>query len=179
MSRFVFNENTLFIYLFVYLPQRKLDQGSIKGGEAKRRKQSSQQGTTLSQQLTNQGGEGLIRRCFSPGSWTRSPLLLPHECLREAQLQWGNSSGEQPNSSAAHVTCLPGKGSLPFPVKLQPGLGGRRLSSPRKGAPAKTRTPGSFSPCSLGSCFNPSSSSRVKGSLLRWSVQEKPSSEWA
>lgn len=122
MSRFVFNENTLFIYLFVYLPQRKLDQGSIKGGEAKRRKQSSQQGTTLSQQLTNQGGEGLIRRCFSPGSWTRSPLLLPHECLREAQLQWGNSSGEQPNSSAAHVTCLPGKGSLPFPVKLHLAL---------------------------------------------------------
>lgn len=154
----------------LYLSQRKLDQGNIKGGGATCRKRSSQQGMALSQRCSESKEESNSLEGGSPrGSWVCISPPAPTGLPRGKQSSnWVTVLGNQPGLLASPVMRLPGKRLLPWAVSLQFGLGGGRFCPPSKGALAKrTGTPASFSLASLGSCLKPSSLSYVKGTLIK------------
>lgn len=154
----------------LYLSQRKLDQGNIKGGGATCRKQSSQQGMALSQRYSQTKEESeLLEGGSLRGSWVcispPAPTGLPKGKQSSTSVM---VLGNQPGLLPSPVMCLPGKRSLPWAVSLQFGLGGGTFCPPSKGALAKrTGTSASFSPASLGSCLKRSRSFCVKGNLIK------------
>lgn len=88
--------STKTLYIFIYLLQRKLDQGNIKGGRARCRKQNAQQGTTLSNHCSQTKEKSSSLECGSSlgcGYKASAPLMGPPKGKRETKLTLDSGLG--------------------------------------------------------------------------------------